>query len=91
MTETAQGTHEARATSKSGVGIKAKPALQKCPFKDAFSRFSFENKFLTTSQGSPPPGVQSPALGLLTVSLPVEAGTGAFADLDLSVTSNCKQ
>lgn len=46
----------------SRAGIKAEQVLQKFPLKDSFSRFSFENKFITTSNRSPV------AVGLITSS-----------------------
>lgn len=43
----------ARAIGRSRAGIKAEQVLQKAPLKDSFSRFSFENKFITTSHRNP--------------------------------------
>lgn len=60
VAETAPGPHEARAISVSRAGIEAQQILQKFPLKDSFSRFSFENKFITTSNRNPV------ALGLIT-------------------------
>lgn len=45
---------------RSRAGIKAEQVLQKFPLKDSFSRFSFENKFITTSNRKPV------AVGLIT-------------------------